>query len=390
MPNAGAINKAIDNTSKAFKEVMGLFGGKTAGNSLESLLGQDSGLLNKDDLKNLWSCNAQDWYEVFGYQFIVKQKINPPPKEKSGDSLTTGIAKFVKKVVDYFSDADSASDQQSFYYFTLPIPPTSKIINAVFPSKATATFGGVAEEVSPVKFWNIALEGTTGTGIGRDESDEIQRKRMSTKFRKVITTTGLMDGFYAQARLISNKTVGLLDRAVDVVDVTKSDYEAATSGSLRAFARSAADAAHHLKGAINDTLTPPLPYASSGVDNVRNGFKEAQELQRFYYIYHMLRGKYPKKYELYYADIKTDQVWRVTIEHFSLKQNAQNPNLWKYSIKLKGWDVRSYKDFTALSEEDYEAYDRFGPRGDLREVNAVDSRKLPELLAKFGKNLTRI
>lgn len=282
----------------------------------------------------LWGIKGSDWYKVYGYQFVIT-------------SPTTE------------------------YYFTLPIPPQVINTKPVFPSNVTPTIGGVHEELSAVTFWKIDLSGTMGIAVSRTQSGNnqsgVDRRGVADQFRTKIATTGLLAGISAGLQSVVGK-FGAIANAVE---------GAAAATSISGLAGS-------VTGGINNALLPPLPYLSSGVDQNVNGFTETHELQKFFYMYHRLKSDFPKDYNLYFINQKTDQKWQIQIKNYAIKQSASNPNLYRYDINLTGWDVKS----TGLGN-DRVAYDRFGPEGDLKSVNTVGISAIGKL-GKVGTQLSQL
>lgn len=273
---------------------------------------------------SLWSVNGEDWAKCFAYQFKV---------------VRTG---------------------GKSYYYTLAIPPQSYQVKPIIPSRVTATIGGVVEENSEVKFWIINMAGTTGIGVSRAEGDEKLRKQVAGKFRDTISTTGLLSGTFANVDRIINKAVGVLDAAGNII---KAAGDVASNPGLN----SVSSLTGEVVGAVNNALLPALPYSSSSVNGVTNGFTEAEELQKFFYIYQRLKSENPSDYSLYFINYKTNQQWRVIVKDFSLQKSAQNPMLYKYNIVLQGWDVLP----SSQDPADRQEFDRFGKNGDLKSVNTM-------------------
>ena len=299
-------------------------------NSLESLFLTEGFFPNK--AKGLWQIDGQNWHKVFSYRFVVKQK-------------SKGNVKLMS--------------------FALPIPPQQLMIKPILPTLATPTLGGVVEEISPVKFWMIDMAGTTGTGVGRDSDEKVNREKQSSKFREVMETTGLLAGAVAGANQTIAKVGGVAD---DLISGGTAAASAFSSGNPLAGVGALAGG---ITGAINTALLPPLPYAGSAVSGTRNGFTEAHELLRFFYFYQAIKAKSPKEFELWFVNFKTDQSWRVVVKDLNLQRNAANPNLERYKITLKGWDVQSPKVSLGLDPKDAE-FDRFGPEGNLKPVNVLN------------------
>lgn len=275
--------------------------------------------------QELWSVDGESWHKVFAYQFKIVKKTN---------------------------------NIQEDYYFTLPIPPSTLQIKPVIPSKVTATIGGVVEENSPVSFWVISMSGTTGIAVSRAEGDENTRRQVAGKFRDTISTTGLLSGTFANVDRIVNKAVGVIDSAGNIVSRAQ---DALAAPGLSSFSALSGE----VVGAVSNALLPSLPYSSSAVSGSTNGFTEAEELQKFFYIYQRLKSENPSDYTLYFINYKTQQQWRVIIKDFSLQKSAQNPMLYRYNIALQGWDI------LPANKADTVEFDRFGKDGDLKSVNTM-------------------
>lgn len=280
----------------------------------------------------LWSIEGENWYKYFGYLFTIEM----------------------------------VNENEKMNYM-LPIPPSSYICKPIIPAQVTPSLGGIIEEVSDIKFFLISMEGTTGMAGGRS-SDDKYREQLQKNFRDTITTTGLLSGTFAQATGVLNKVAGAADRVLDTVN----------NFSLE-------NAAHNIKGAINDALTPPHPYGSSAIHNRHNGFTEAYTMKKFFYVYHILKNYSPKNYNLYFTNIKTDQSWRIIVKDFNMQQNAQNPFLIRYSMSLQAWDVNK-ANRTEKANEKRKAFDRFGIEGDLKEVNSVNVASVSSKIKKSIKS----
>ena len=293
----------------------------------------------KSDGGKIWSVKGADWYQVYGYQFAVNVSLGK----------------------------DTAVDA---FKFTLPIPPQSFMVKPVMASRATPTIGGVVEETSAVVFWMVQMQGTTGIAVNRGENDGTSRNEVAKSFRDNITTTGLLSGVSANLNKVISKVGGVADKAIDAFGRVS---DAIKTGD---FLDAASSAAEGFVGAANTALLPPLPYSSSAVSQEGNGFTEAQELQKFFYMYSKLKGKSPNKYSLIFRCYKTNQEWDVIVKDFSLQISAQNPNLYKYSISLQGWNCR------AVGDKERKPLDRLGSKGDLKSVNTLTSGVLAKVSVK--------
>lgn len=273
--------------------------------------------------ENLWVFKGQDWYKIFGYQFVVQ-------KANANGSFGGGSEEFI---------------------YTLPIPPQSFNIRMIPATQATPTIGGVVEETNQNVFWLLSLAGTTGIAVGRGDDTPAKRHKMAKQFRDSISTTGLLSG--AAAGL--NSAIGNIAGTADALG----------SGDL--------------VGAFNTAFLPSMPYSASAVSDKTNGYTEMQELHRFLYAYSMIKGKAPSKYKLKFRCYKNNQEWDIIVQDFNIQKSASNPMLYRYNIALKGWSVSNINT-------DKEEFDRFGPDGDLKSVNLVTPESFQKINSKFFNN----
>lgn len=350
--------------------------------------------------KNLWKIDGQQWADVFGYRFSVA--VQNPEQEGTVDTNIANVASggndsdplgFLASIADNFlsgfglGGAGSAisSSTIDWKHFTLPIPPQNIIVKPVMTSRATPTLGGVVEETSAVKFFLINLSGTTGIAPSRASSsfpgsesasalgldvgvdDRDARTEVSKKFRQSIETTGLLAGTAARAQRFTSQTLGSLDA---ILAGTQSGSAGGVIGGLT--------------GALNNAFLPPLPYSTSGVDRRQNGFTEANELQRFFFMYQALKGRFPKNYALVFSMFKTDQSFRCIVKDVQIQKSAESPMLYRYKIDLQCWNPMSARKLFAEQLAGTKRFDRFAAGGDLQAVNTLFASDDPSgLLARI-------
>ncbi|MEM4379058.1 MAG: hypothetical protein QXL01_00025 [Thermoplasmatales archaeon] len=301
---------------------------------------------------------GQDWYRIYGYQFVILE--NEQDAEQKKESFGSSLISAAKQA---FSGTPISEGKST--YFTLPIPPQNLTIKPIIASEATPTLGGVVEESSENVMWIINMQGTTGIAVSRSLNGSTpDRKSMAKQFRNTIAATGLLSGVAGQLNTTIAKFGGVADSLIDSVKSFKDGDFVGGIGSA--------------VNAANTAVLPALPYAGSAVQESTNGFTEIQELAKFIDTYNTLKHKEPRKYRLVFRMFKTSQQWNCIINDFTIQRSAQSPNLWRYNITLKAWNLKTVMD------NGKEEFDRFGPNGDLRSVNTVGTGLQVKLL-KIGK-----
>jgi len=357
----------------------------------------------KGKSKNLWYIDGKNWHKIFGHRFSIAHFEGDPSKSNSdiGQVLSSGPAgsKYGSSIGSQITSAISAgvgallgddpeedkSPNVEFKHFTLPIPPQSMVIKPILPSRITPTIGGVVEETSEVKLWTISMSGTTGIAPSQTASSEptfaligknYDRKTIAKTFREVLETTGLKSGKLADNENSTDNFSPENEVVSSVSAIVPDDPLSVLNGIAGAVSASTA-------GSINDSFLPSLPYHSSGVDESSNGFTEAQELQKFFFMYNGLKGRYPKGFALLFSNSKTDQTWRCVIKDFMLQQSAEHPNMFRYKIDMQCWGVGKVADY--FKDDGFDKpYDRFGPGGDLTQVNLVSNTATIDILKKIN------
>lgn len=330
--------------------------------------------------------NGQDWYKIFPYQFVLIDRTdNPPPVDYSdlvpppanpqgssgvlSSSINSGATNFLGADLDVTSvtsletgaaaagvgaaaDAENASSVAAMkdwqkakddydskaaareeqnatrVVYTLPIPPDALNVKPLMASEATATMSGVVEETSPVVFWMITLSGTTGVAIGRNDGSEsfTDTTNAATIFRDNLSTTGLLAGLGA----------GLGKLAATVTDVGNSIGNLKTDIGNGDVGSGVSD----LGDIANAALLPKLPYFNSAVSEYGNGYLEMNLLHRFIVAYGDLKAERPSGTKLYFINHKDGQQFRVVVKDFQIQKSVNEPQLYRYKIVLKGWDLR--------------------------------------------------
>ena len=189
----------------------------------------------------------------------------------------------------------------------LPLGPSNLNISTQFATNLIPTISGTIEEHSPVRYYDISIEGTTG---------------MTPKFVEPTTSKT-----YAPKSGRSSFTV----------------QQSWSSGAGGLFAKtlSAMDK-------IYNTAVGMAPRtAITGVHLDQTGYMAFHNLYRFFLQYKKdvagVHAKTPRKKNakppLVFFNHKDNNEYSVVIQSFMLRRDKENPMLYSYSISLRGYDL---------------------------------------------------
>lgn len=230
------------------------------------------------------------------------------------------------------------SDNKSYVCF-LPISPSNLNITTHFATNIIPTLYGTVEEHSDVRYFDIAIEGTTGmapkyVGIfkeqvgppmpGQDATSEIATNiidklnlgRQSFSITKSIP----LGGFFS-------KSIGALssikNSALDIIDGTQKTNEsgiAIEQSGYTAFHTLYKMLLRHKKDAAG------VPVASSGIGSIISSFSNTTgiKLER-------------KTHPIIFFNYKDGNQYNVVIRNFTMRRSADNPMLYYYSISMRGY-----------------------------------------------------
>lgn len=202
----------------------------------------------------------------------------------------------------------------------LPIGPSNLQIATQFATNIIPTIAGTVEEHSPVRYYDIAIEGTTG---------------MVPKFVEPMSPS---------ARPNAGDGTMTLGR---------SSFSVQQNLSIAAFGflsqtLGAADAANGALSAIRDITGNASNSAITGVFLDQTGYLAFHNLYRFFLQYKKdvagVNDKTPRKANapppLVFFNHKDNNEYSVVIKSFVLRRDKENPMLYFYSIALRGYDLR--------------------------------------------------
>ncbi len=256
------------------------------------------------------------------------------------------------------------SDGASFY-FLLPINPSNLHVDTHFATNVTTSLYGVIEEHSEQRFFDIAIEGTTGiapryTGMIADQAVAANTKAIKSDGRMSMSDTS--DG--GRAQLGANIAGGLFSRTVATVNT----------------------ALNKAQGVLG-SITGNKDMNRTGVFLDQTGYIAFHRLFKFFLSYKAdLAGIDPynpdaefverertgaakSAHPLVFFNYKDNCQYDCSIVSFKLKRNNEKPMLYDYSIILRAYNIRSC-----------EARDE---SGDLDRVKALGLDKTPSS-ATFG------
>jgi hypothetical protein len=263
---------------------------------------------------------------------------------------------YLQKQKEYLDQVEESKKNYSKkIIYTLPIPPDGLTVKPIMAQEATATVDAVVEESSPNVFWMITLTGTTGIAIDREDTNEAAKS-----FRQSLGTTGLLAGVGASLNKLASTATAVLGVGENGAPESIGDV----TGNVAEFAQAA--------------LLPKLPYASSAIGSTNNGYTEMNLLHRFLIAYGDLKRTVPMQTSLYFINHKDKQQFRVVVKDFQIRKSVSEPYLYRYSITLKGWDLKN------PDQTEAKPIDRF--KGDLSPVNTLTLTNLNSSLNDLVTN----
>lgn len=193
----------------------------------------------------------------------------------------------------------------------LPISPSNLTITTDFATVVTPTLYGTVEEHSPVRYYDISIEGTTG--IGPRYAQPFMGEPVKAGGRTTFTVqqaikTDIAGGLFSKtlqaAQNVYNKTVDLLGGGPTPITGLQLDQ----TGYM---------AFHNLYRFL-------LKYKkdASGVDRDKNPDE---------------RGK--DSHPLIFFNYKDNNQYKVVVRAMTLRRDNEDPMMYRYSISMRGYDL---------------------------------------------------
>lgn len=190
----------------------------------------------------------------------------------------------------------------------LPISPSNLTINTGFATNAVATLYGTVEEHSPVRYYDITIEGTTG---------------LAPKFVDIDQKEQLMGrATFPIAQSLSSVAGGFFTKSLSILDKLKNTASELISGS---------------------------PESKTGLYINQTGYLAFHNLYRFLLKYKAdtSDSSIPTQrlsHPLTFFNYKDNNQYDVIVRNFVLRRSAENPMLYFYSITLRGYNLRSVSE----------------------------------------------
>lgn len=210
-----------------------------------------------------------------------------------------------------FFDRQASGVRTSIFY--LPILPSNINVTTQFATNIVTTLYGVVEEHSEVRYYDIEIAGTTG--IAPRWVDEKKQGNSPSSVtpdgRTAFQNTGIDLG-------------GFLPEVTNTISQVK-------------------DAVQDIGNALNGG-----PSMKTGVDASKSGYMAFHNFYRFLLKYKKdaagisgLGNTQRKTHPLQFLNHKDRIKYDVVIQSFTLSRNADNPMLYNYSIKMRGYNLRN-------------------------------------------------
>ena len=222
----------------------------------------------------------------------------------------------------------TTKDGESFSFY-LPINPMNIVITTHFATNIIATAYGTVEEHSEQRYFDIIISGTTGLAPKNIGIIHDTNSLFLSSLLKVATTS-------VPFLKMSNIPDGQPGRLSETL------FQVNTGGFFNRTKQLALNAA---KKAMS-----VLPFGSSeydsGVLDKHSGYVAFHNFYRFLVAYkkEILNsdGKYKiGEHPIQFINYKDNNQYNVAINNFQLNRSADDPMLYKYTIAMRGYDLRT-------------------------------------------------
>lgn len=200
--------------------------------------------------------------------------------------------------------------------FFLPINPRNITITTPFATALTTTLYGTVEEHSPVRYYDISIEGSTGMGPRYVEpfiSEPVPEKGRST--------------FSVKQTIESNRAKGFFSKNIGAIQ--------------------------YIDGQLGNGMTVP-----TGLQMDQTGYMAFHNLYRFLLKYKKDAssgtGNDPNYHPLTFFNYKDNNQYKVAIRTITMRRDKEDPMVYHYSIQMRGYEL---SDASQPSSNKTDTYD---------------------------------
>lgn len=212
----------------------------------------------------------------------------------------------------------------------LPIGPSNLTISTSFATNVVSTLYGVVEEHSPIRFYDISIEGTTGMApkyvdpVANNGIPKPQLGRSTFKVNQTIDAK-LAKGFFSSG--IAAQTAG---KAKNIVNDTKALFGQTDEMISGLYVDQTGYIAFH------NLYRFLLKYKkdASGSDSATKGVTRGEDKDG--------NSEHP----LIFFNYKDCNQYNVVIRSFVLRRDKEDPMLYNYSINMRGYALSAHPDAT--------------------------------------------
>lgn len=258
---------------------------------------------------------------------IFPQKNDGPVIDKEENTLYTG-AEYTPVLSNWFTAKPYGfrftSKKGTAKVMYLPIGPSNLTITTQFATNITPTLYGTVEEHSPVRYFDIMIEGTTGmapkfTAPMSPNEIPVQQPGRSSFTVQASLTSGLFAKTISAAQNVFNDASAIFGKSAPGntgIQLDQTGY-IAFHNFYRFFLKYKKDASGTDKtGNVVDT-TPRNPNA---------------------------------KHPLVFFNYKDNNEYNVVIRNFTLRRDKENPMLYFYSISLRGYELKEIENSSGVNQ----------------------------------------
>lgn len=221
-----------------------------------------------------------------------------------------------------FNKAKGGQGQSTICY--LPISPNDLTISTQFATNLINTLYGIVEEHSPVRYYDIQINGTTGFAPKYVDHGQ--------SFKEITPLEGRLTSINTD--FFSNGASGFGSRIASIIDNT-----------VQEVARTASD--------VLDTASLEDINNSTGMFNANTGYAAFHNLYRWllWCKDKMAEGHATEQDPpaLYFFSQKDNTQYKITIQNFTLRRSANDPMMYQYSIVMRGYELKTLENTPSFS-----------------------------------------